>query len=178
MIKEILSQVYEYGLEKFAGDEIQADEFLEGFLKEAAAAGMFSSGAGKMMNNILEGGATALGKGVIGFGLGLAAHGVASTLSGMGNANLHEKFTKVLADVRTKSPLLKNADRGKVDSYAETIFKFAPHVAIDPNLLTAILSNAVHGEGIDPMTIRTLSDLEEKYTKSRQGALFSPKAYV
>lgn len=52
--------------------------------------------------------------------------------------------------------------KDKVRAFAETIFNFAPHVASDPNLLKGVLAHVVQGESIDPQTIRSLMELEEK----------------
>lgn len=166
-IREVLEQAYAIGLEKYAGDESKAIEFVQGFAKEAATLPGF-------MSQVAKGAAGAIGAGVVGAGLGLGMHGLSSAMAGVQNSNMHSKFVQVLEQVKSRSALLKNAPQEKIRSYAETIFKFAPHVATDPNLLTAILSNAVHGEGVDPMTIKTLTDLENQYIKAKSGALFNP----
>ena len=88
------------------------------------------------------------------------------------------KFSKALSgfnfDAAIKkavemSPVLHNAyqtDRPKVESFARTIFKYAPHIATDPNLLSSILGNAIHGQSIDPLTIRALMDMEGRYLEN------------
>lgn len=165
--QELIETVYAMGLEKFANDESKALEFTEGFVKEAFPMGELQKGI-----------AGALGKGAVGLGLGLGVYGISAMMHQTNQSHLHSKFQSVLSQVRERSPLIKNAPDERVSSYAETIFKFAPHVATDPNLLTAILSNAVHGEGIDPMTIRTLGELESRYIESKKGALFTPNAFA
>jgi hypothetical protein len=70
-----------------------------------------------------------------------------------------------------------DADRGRVKGYADTVFRFAPNVASDVNLLTSILANAVHGESIDPMTIKTLTELENRFT-SNIDVMGSVKSFV
>ena len=94
----------------------------------------------------------AAGKGLMGIGLGLGLHGLNAATSHVANMGLHSDFLKALTHAVQSNPVLKNADEAKVLQYGETIFKFAPHIAGDANLLSSILANAVHGEGIDPMT--------------------------
>lgn len=170
-MKEQIQEVYNYGLEKYAGDETKAKEFTVGFLKEAALP--FSAPAA-----FGEGAMKALGAGVVGLGLGIGIHGISSTFNHAGTQFLREKFIAALSKAKQSNPILADADSSKVQSYADTVFKFAPHVAADPNLLSSILANAVHGEGLDPMTIRTLADLEGRIQESRKSALFTPKGYL
>lgn len=173
-MKEYIQEVYNLGLEKFAGDEDKAKEFTIGFMKEAA---LPYDRAPSLMQHLISGAVPAIGAGVAGLGLGLSIHGLSSAFAHAGNQFLRDKFQQALNAAVSNNPLLMDADRSKVNSYAETVFKFAPHVAADPNLLSSILANAVHGEGLDPMTIRTLADLEGRVQESRKNALFSPKAY-
>jgi hypothetical protein len=178
-MKEQILEVYNLGLEKYAGDTEKAKEFTVGFLKEASGADLplkFMDAV--FQGNALKGIATGIGAGVAGLGLGLAVHGMSSMFNNASTAILHAKFIKAVDTAAQHNALLSNADRSKINSYAETIFKFAPHVATDVNMLSSILANAVHGEGLDPMTIRTLTDLEARIQETRKNALFSPKAYT
>jgi F0F1-type ATP synthase beta subunit len=88
---------------------------------------------------------------------------------------LYRKFTEALKTVSESNRIIRNADRNKVLSYADTIYKFAPHVASDVNLLSQLLANAIHGEGVDPTTIETITRLEERYSKD---TAFKPKNYT
>lgn len=171
----MIQDIYEIGLEKFAGDEGKAKDFTVGFLKEAFGkeASWETFGA-----NFASGAGSNLAKGAVGAAIGLSLYGAAKTMQQANTDNLHVKFQGALSHVMEHNALLKNAPPEKVRSYADTVFKFAPHVAVDPNLLTAILSNAVHGEGVDPMTIRTLADLEARYLDSKKNALFTPKLFT
>lgn len=175
-MKEQLQELFAMGMEKYAGDEDKAAAFVEGFVKEAAA---FPSYAVHEMLSTMPGAfGKAIGAGVGALALGFGAHGLATALSGANTQALKGKFDKAFAEVTAHNPIVQNAEPAKVRSYAETIFKFAPHVACDANLLSSILANAVHGEGIDPMTIRTLADLEGRLVESKKASNFSPKAYV
>lgn len=174
-MKEQIANLYEIGLEEF-GDDGAAKEFVKGFLKEAS---FLSDATINTFKGQMTGGAgKALGAGAVALALGLGVHGLSSILNTANTGYLRDRFQQSLARVMSTNLVLKDADRTKVNSYAETIFKFAPHVAADPNLLSSVLANAVHGEGIDPMTVRTLTDLEAKVVESKKNALFSPKAYV
>lgn len=104
------------------------------------------------------------GVGILG---GLAAAAIIKSIyAGSGaiaNGVLKSKFETALQNVINSNRIIKNADPTKVKSYAATLFSFAPHVASDVNLLNSLLANAVLGEGVDPMTIKTLTELEGKY---------------
>ncbi len=175
-MKEHIQEIYNQGLEKFAGDHEAAKEFTVGFLKEAFNVNWgevgteFSRGLGSTAAKGLVGGAAALA-------IGLGVHGVSSGLSGVANMNRHREFRRVLDQVVSATPLLKSYDRSKVDSFAETIFKFAPKVSTDPNLLGSILAHAVQGEAMDSNIIKTLVDLEAKVTETHKNNLFTPKFY-
>lgn len=171
-----LDNVYAMGLEKFAGDQQKAAEFTEGFAKEA---GMWDSVKGAFgpstergfLPSMMEGMGKGLGGAAIAGGVGLL--GMAAT--SIGNGNLHNKFMVSLEKTISTNPLLRSANKEKVIQYGNSIFKFAPHVATDVNLLSSILANAIHGEGIDPLTIKTLVDLEARYKDSTS---FNPKTYL
>lgn len=111
----------------------------------------------------------ALGGGAAKAGIALGAiallAGGRAALSGIQHTMLRDKFQAALKKVMTSNVIVQSADPGKVMSYAATVFQYAPHIAVDPNLLSAILANAVHGEGIDPMTIKTLQEMEERYNR-------------
>ncbi len=165
-------------------NDAQADAFIEGFVKEAS---MFDYPTrhgdkeathvnGTLGQDVIRGIGESFGKG-IGGGLGnLAVNSIVSGVAGIvGSARgsiLYRKFTEALKTVVESNRIVRNADRNKVMSYAETIFKFAPHVASDANVLSQLLANAIHGEGVDPSTIETISKLEERYSRDNS---FKPK---
>ena len=86
-------------------------------------------------------------KAVMGLGAGLVGAGIYKTITGTSNAitnyALKSKFESALQFVRTNNKIVKNGNQAKVDSYANTLFSFAPHVASDPNILSSLLANAV-----------------------------------
>ena len=188
-----LNKVYALGMEKFAGDQKLAVEFVEGFAKEASAwdsvkgafstrmeGGKFNDRTNELIPgdratgfvpSMMEGMAKGVGGALVSGAVGL----IGSAAVSIGNGNLHNQFMVALEKAIQSNPILKNAKREKVLQYAETIFKFSPHVATDTNVLSSILANAIHGEGLDPMTIKSIVDLEGKF-KDNTG--FSPKSYV
>lgn len=168
--EQMLELLHKCAMEHCGGDEALAGHFLNGFLKEA--------GGDAYTHWFQKGLFEALGKGLSGIGVGLGIHGLSMAASSVANASLHTNFLQALEKAISMNPVLKGADKQKTAQYAETVFKFAPHVATDPNLLSSILANAIHGEGIDPMTIKTLGDLEARYVENKSGNLFSPKTYV
>lgn len=163
---EILDHVKQIGLQHFNGDEALAQTFADAFEKQASAADLYS------------GLAKAVGAGIGAVAIGGGLHVMNKAMGSINTANLHGNFEKALATAMQTNRVLRDTDPEKVKNYANTIFRFAPHVAGDVNLLSSVLANAVHGDGIDPMTIRSLTDLEGRYVDNRSTGAFSPKAYV
>lgn len=167
--------------EKMGFTDEQADAFVEGFIKEASANFPAASGGGgkepwSVSNSITHGVVDNFAKN-IGGGLGNLAintfvGGVANLVGSARESMLHRNFTESLKKVVESNRIVRNADRNKVMSYAETIYRFAPHVASDVNLLSQLLSNSIHGEGVDPTTIETITRLEERIGKDNS---FKPK---
>lgn len=165
----MIDQVYQMGLEKYAGDEAAAQAFTQGFMKQA----FLGLDPATIATKASEG----VGKGLAAAGIGAAVYGVSAMMNSSRNSALRTKADASFQRAIQTNQILKNADPAKVRSYFETVFKFSPHVAADPNLLSSILSNAVLGEGIDPMTIKTLVELEGRAIGNAKDALFTPKAF-
>lgn len=167
--------------EKMGFTDEQADAFVEGFIKEAGVFDYVTRSGEKDSNghlgqDIVKGIGDSFGKS-IGGGIGnLAVNslvgGVANLVGSARSSMLHRTFTESLKTVIENNRIVRNADRNKVMSYAATIYKFAPHVASDVNLLSQLLSNSIHGEGVDPTTIETITRLEERLNKDTS---FKPK---
>lgn len=181
----MLERIKELALEKCAGDKEQAEAFLEGFygevMQKSAAFGLSDltsdlgkSFAGEVGRNF----AGSIGKGLAGATIGVGVAGLSGLVRNITGGSLHNEFLEALQEAVATNPILKQAKKDKVMNYANTIFKFAPHVAADANLLSSILANAIHGEGIDPQTIKTLTDLENRYNEAQTGNTFSPRSYV
>jgi hypothetical protein len=194
----MLDNIKAYALEKYAGDEAAADEFVNGFVNQVVLKKMEKSATdvNTLFDNIKSigkgiygvraskdtfGGSLMQGVGqAVGKGLGSAlmfagAAGLGSAASIVANNNLHTKFLSSLEKAISSNRIIREANKDRVRQYAETVFKFAPNVAADANLLSAILANAIHGEGIDPMTIKTLTELESRY---RDNTAVNPKTFV
>lgn len=200
----MLEQIKEYALEKYAGDKDLADEFVKGFtqvslqkyaqerdmtgarpqknegLSEAKSHGEIALNAARLHNEqftgkLMHGFSESVGKGFGGLLISGAVGALGSAYSSLARGALHTKFLNALTHVAQTNPIIRNADKAKVLQYAETIFKFAPNVASDPNLLSSIIANAIHGEGIDPMTIKTLTSLEGEYAHNNT---FTPKTFI
>lgn len=172
----MLEKVKELGMEKFAGNEELADQFVAGFIahvmmeKEAA-----DRNPQDLPREFADNAMGQLGKGVG----GILSHGAV----GVGMASYrfvadqfrYQRFLKSLQHAVASSHFLREQNRAKVENYANTIYKFAPLVAEDPNLLQSVLTNAVQGDGIDLMTIKSLTDLEGRH---RDNGSVNPKAFV
>lgn len=164
----MLDKLRAIAMEKFASEQ-EVDEFMKGFEKEAwsispETMGKISGGFySKLGENAAKAG-TALGAALIGAAI------VKSMSTGSGAASnyfLRGKFDTALAQVMASNKIVKGANPAKAREYGETLFKFAPHIASDPNLLNSILANAVLGEGIDAMTIKTLVELEGRVKENK-----------
>ena len=169
----MLEKIKQLALEKCAGDEEKAHAFLEGFYEE-----LLTKKASFNINDVTKEFAGGIGKGLAGVTLGLSVAGLTGAVKNLSTGRLRNEFTQALAQAIASNPILRQAKKEKVIGYAETVFKFAPNVAADANLLSSILANAIHGEGIDPITVKTLTDLESRYTMTANATPFSPKTYV
>jgi hypothetical protein len=100
------------------------------------------------------------------------ANEAAGLARGVANSSVNQaKFQRALDIAVKQHPVLQNAaetNPEKLASFSATIFRYAPNVASDPNLLGSILSNAIHGQSIDPMTVRSLLEMEEKFQRNHQ----------
>lgn len=185
----MLNEVKQMGLEKFAGDEELAEQFLAGFVahvmleKEASEVALEKEAAqGPQGPQKLDPGHEVAqsflretGKATGGLAVGLGLTALASTGKYVVDHFRYNRFLKSLHQAISSSHILQSADRAKVEKYADTIYSFAPMVATDPNLLQSVLTNAVHGDGVDIMTIKSLTDLEGRW---KDNASFSPKSFV
>lgn len=126
-------------------------------------------------NSFKKGLGEAAGKSGVMLAGALTGLGIYKAHQALQKTALREKFEQALHQVSTKNYILKSAPKDKLTSFAETIYKFAPHVAGDPNILSSLLANAVHGESLDPKTIESIVQLEGKYLDKGQ---FNPKAYI
>jgi hypothetical protein len=183
----MLEKVKELALEKFAGDQELADRFVAGFVshiameKEAADALVKEAAGGgqqrqpdyahSLANSVTEN----VGRHLGGLAVNLPVSAAIASFRFVTDEMRHTRFLRSLAEAISRSDILKQAPKAKVERYADTIYKFAPQVAEDPNLLQSVLTNAVHGDGIDLMTIKSLTDLQARY---RENGTVSPKNYV
>jgi hypothetical protein len=156
-------------------DAVELAAFMEGFEKQAELhkealfgsasrfAERFATGFGTKVPGVLA-------QAGVGLGVGLATAGIVAGInagaSALNNNGLKSKFEAALQYVLNTNKIVKGGKPDKVRSYAQTLFSFAPHVASDQNLLSTLLANAVLGEGIDPMTIKSVTDLEGRYKEN------------
>lgn len=117
---------------------------------------------------VLKGMSGALGKGVTGIGMQLGLLAASAISNAVTNSGLRAKFLQAMETAIRRSSILQQADKQKVMSFGETIFKFAPSVATDANILGMVLTNAIHGETLDPMTLQTLQNMERSYRDRTQ----------
>lgn len=163
--------------EQLGLNDAQADAFIDGFIKEASFPSTqaprepwkATTAAG---HNLVESFGKNIGGGLGNLAVNSLVSGIAGIVGSARESMLYRKFTESLKTVIESNRIVRNADRNKVMSYAETIYRFAPHVASDVNLLSQLLANSIHGEGVDPSTIETITRLEERYGKDSG---FKPK---
>jgi hypothetical protein len=171
----MLEKLRAIAMEKFASTD-EVDAFMEGFEKQAFL-GMTEVNSKLVSTDFTR----SLGSGAAKVGLGLGAAllgaaivtGISRGAGAVSSYTLRNKFDLALAQVMSSNKIVKGANPSKAREYGETLFKFAPHVASDPNLLNSILANAVLGEGIDAMTIKTLVELEGRVKENSQVTPFA-----
>lgn len=98
-------------------------------------------------------------------GLAAVGHQVMQNKNALTTQN---QFNHALAYAVDNNTILSGANRDTVQNIAQSVYNLAPNAASDPNVLSSVLANAVHGDGLDPRTARDLMDLEEKHHKVRQ----------
>lgn len=119
-------------------------------------------------------------KGLVGVGVGaLAGTTIHNFLKAKKNSELinqYAQFQGTLGNVAKRNELLANENKERIQELGNSIFNFAPTVANDPLVLETVMSNAIHGGGLDPQTVRSLQELEERYHKLRE--VEAPKTYI
>lgn len=159
----MLEKLRAAAMEKLASKD-EVDAFMDGFEKEAfnfAALGQLASNP-KVQESLIRAG-TGLGAGLLGAAI---VKSISSGYGAISSYNTRGKFESALNQVMTNNKIVKGANPVRAKDYAETLYRFAPHIASDPNLLNSILANAVLGEGIDPQTIKTLVELESRFMEN------------
>lgn len=132
-----------------------------GYVSEGAkAAWSDNSVKSKLSGEVLA----AAGKLGLGLAVGAGVYGLSKAKEGSAYAAKKVKYLYALRTVQERNPVLKSIPVEELRKYGDTLFNFAPSVVTDPNMLSTLLINAVHGEGIDLTTIKTLVDLEDKYS--------------
>lgn len=112
----------------------------------------------------------------LGVGLGIMAAAKA-TKAIIGQVD-KSKFDKVLAEVLQTNEMLKGADPAKIQSIAQSIFRLAPSIATDPNLLSTVLQNQINNSsGFDLKIGRELVDIEDKL-RNRSSLGLKPKEFL
>jgi hypothetical protein len=199
----MLEQVKQLAMEKFTGDAAQADAFVNSFVKEAMATkgpagptgrpygspytnpaavihGSPTGGGSKLNKDSLKGSMLMglggeLGKGLGGLLISGGVAGIGAAARMINNDSLHTKFLSALERAISSNRILRESNKEKVHQYAETVFRFAPNVSTDTNILTSVLTNAIHGESMDPATLKMLVELEGRVSDNNS---FSPKTYI
>ena len=85
------------------------------------------------------------------------------------------KFEAAYRQALSTNKMLDGIDPVKLRSLADTIFRLAPTVACDPNLLSTTLQAQIHdAQGMSTKVARELVDLEDKIS-GRSSNSFKPK---
>lgn len=181
----MLEKVKALGLEKFAGDEAMAEQFVAAFVahvmleKEAADKEAMQKEAAErpqdLGRTLMEGAAKSLGESAAGLVANTAVAGLMAGSRLVTDQFRYQRFLRALEHAIASNRVLRDTPKAKVQRYADTVYNFAPLVAVDPNLLGSVLANAVLGDGIDLMTIKSLTDLESRH---RDNGSLNPKALV
>ena len=182
----------ELELEKIASDlfltPAEKEAFVDGFLTEAVdglekAANIWTEGirpAGEATKSIwshlgteaVKGGGKALGMLGVGLLSAALAKGINTVASNNASVMQRQKFESALANVLATSKICKQ-DPARAKSFAESLFRVAPNIIGDTNLLRNVLDSIVQGESVDVNTIKMLTDLEDRYTGNQLPAQFA-----
>lgn len=95
--------------------------------------------------------------------VGLSAIAMSKAIKAVGNAADRLKFERTLKTVIERNVILQQEDYEKVKSFADTIYRYGPNIAQDPNILANVLTHSVRGESMDVETMRAVTDLEKRY---------------
>ena len=178
---EKLTTENEQYLEKVA-EELESLILVTGLDKEASgydfatkAAPAAAQAAGGLMSAIREHAPSSFAKGLgmagLGLATGLGALAVAKANRASQGSQNRRDYENALKQAISRSDMLADADQEKLRRFADSVFSFAPSVARDANVLTNVLTNAIHGESLDLQTIRAITELEEKLQKNNPSIL-------
>lgn len=163
------------GMDKEAAAGKAAYRTVKDTWAEAAKTGTRSLGG-----DLKEAAAMGAVRGLVGVGVGaLAGTTIHNFLKAKRNEELinqYAQFQGTLSNVSQRNEVLANENKERIQELGNSIFNFAPTVANDPLVLETVMSNAVHGGGLDPQTVRSLQELEERYHKLRD--VEAPKTYI
>lgn len=170
-----------YGIPEELHEDAKAElvETLESMVKQAGfftdmTAGGMQRARGMAGKGFMGNGAALLGAGAAAVGTTLAANAISglasSAISKIGKSygahSNRQEFENAFKESMDNSEILQQ-DPIKSRKMAETIFRVAPTMSGDSNLLTNILNNAIHGDSMDLQTVKVLTELEEKHNKNR-----------
>lgn len=194
----MFDQLKELGTQHF-GSEVAGEAFAEGFLKQAnemvKEAALGTSGnrwgpqgrdwgplsvdtrdnpsvRGAISSSFIKGIGEESGKGIAQAGFGVLGSIINAAASKLDMLSLRSKFSKAMEQVSQVNKVVRDElqeDPMKVKSFADTIFKFAPHVACDPNMLAWALAGTIHGGGVDANTIKMLAEMENRILQNSSG---------
>lgn len=165
--------------ELYPSDEKKSNEFVEGFISKVANMLTDKLDQDSMVGNFLGRGlAQNVGKAIAGGVVGAGFASLMGAVNVVKSHALYNKFLQALDEASKTNAVLRASDKRKLVNFGNTIFKFAPHVATDSNMLAHVLSNAIHSDSLDAMTIRMLGDLESRYQTNRGESNFNPKMWV
>lgn len=133
------------------------------------------SNAARAGTAMAEGFGAAIPRALVPLGVGMGVLAAMKAVSAIGNQIDKNKFDKAFAQVLINVPSLKEYDPVRVQNIAQSIFRLAPHIATDPLLLGQFIDSQVkNAAGIDPQTLRSLIELEDKI-KGRSSFGLKPK---
>ena len=88
-------------------------------------------------------------------------------IGGMGLKMMYDKFkqdrqaVKVLEDLMHSDPIISKEDPETVKQYAATVFRVAPSISHDKNVMKNLLQNFIKFGTVDMKTIETLAGIQK-----------------
>lgn len=170
--QELMVEGIMKGIENSEAVKAALDLSGEGMDKEASVWGTVANIGKKVGGSMADKAGTLAMAGVGGLGI----HNYLKAKRNAETINQFADYQNALATVAGRNERLANENSERLNDLGSSIFKFAPTVASDPNVLETVLDNAVQYGGLDAQTVRSLQELEERYRNLNEVPV--PRTYM
>lgn len=102
---------------------------------------------------------------LISLGLGTLSAGIQGINYVKRKLQQDPKRMRILEELTREDPVLKDADPEKLLEYYSVIYHAAPSITLNKGALREPLRNFIRFDKVDLATLKTLTEIEEKFTK-------------